>query len=239
MTQSHDLVRPVVSGRSVGPALPPFDRGLAAPGPRARVAGKFLEAGGEKLYVRGVTYGTFRPDEQGREFTDLDLVSSDFAAMAAAGINAVRTYTVPPTALLDLAARHGLRVMVGLPWEQHVAFLDDPELARSIEARVREGVRACAGHPAVLCYSVGNEIPAPIVRWHGAHKVERFLERLCRAVKDEDPAAIVTYVNYPSTEYLQLPFLDVVAFNVYLESQPRLEAYLARLHNLAGARPLL
>jgi hypothetical protein len=35
-------------------------------------------------------------------------------------------------------------------------------------------------------------------------------------------------VNYPSTEYLELPFIDFVAFNVYLESQQNLAAYLAR-----------
>ena len=43
----------------------------------------------------------------------------------------------------------------------------------------------------------------------------------------------------PSTEYLRLPFLDFVSFNVYLESQERLDAYLARLQNIAGDRPLL
>ena len=205
---------------------------------RPHAAGKFLYVGEEKLYVRGVTYGTFRPDAQGGEF-DPEQVTGDFAQMAAHGINAVRTYTVPPRWLLDVALEHELRVMVGLPWEQHVAFLDDRSLRRSIEARVREGVRACAGHPAVLSYALGNEIPAPIVRWHGRRPVERFLERLYEAAKDEDPEGIVTYVNYPTTEYLQLPFLDVVAFNVYLESRERLEAYLARLQNLAGDRPVL
>ena len=109
----------------------------------------------------------------------------------------------------------------------------------SIEARVRAGVRACAGHPAVLCYAIGNEIPAPIVRWYGNRRVEQFLERLYRAAKDEDPEGLVTYVNYPTTEYLQLPFLDLVCFNVYLETQERLEAYLARLQNIAGDRPVL
>jgi beta-galactosidase/beta-glucuronidase len=129
--------------------------------------------------------------------------------------------------------------MVGLPWEQHTAFLDDQGRRRSIEERVRVGVRACAGHPAVLCYAIGNEIPAPIVRWHGRRRVERFLARLYRAVKAEDPAGLVTYVNYPSTEYLQLPFLDFACFNVYLEDRERLAAYLARLQNLAGDRPLI
>jgi GT2 family glycosyltransferase len=129
--------------------------------------------------------------------------------------------------------------MVGLPWEQHVAFLDDPALVRSIERRVRDGVRACAAHPAVLCYAVGNEIPAPIVRWHGRKRIERFLRRLYEAAKDEDPAGLVTYVNYPTTEYLDLSFLDLHCFNVYLEERERLEAYLARLHNLSGEKPLL
>jgi GT2 family glycosyltransferase len=166
-------------------------------------------------------------------------VERDFGQMAANGINALRTYTLPPRRLLDAAQRHGLLVMVGLAWEQHVAFLDHPGRGEDIERRLREGVRACAGHPAVLAYSIGNEIPAPIVRWHGKRRVERFLERLYRAAKSEDPGGLVTYVNYPTTEYLELPFLDFVCFNVYLEEQERLEAYLARLHSLAGERPLV
>jgi len=118
-------------------------------------------------------------------------------------------------------------------------FFDYRDCARAIEAMVRREVRAAAGHPAVLCYAIGNEIPSSVVRWHGARKVERFLERLYDAAKEEDPEALVTYVNYPSTEYLKLGFLDLVAFNVYLESRSRFDAYLARLHNVAGDRPVL
>jgi GT2 family glycosyltransferase len=69
--------------------------------------------------------------------------------------------------------------------------------------------------------------------------VERYLERMYRVVKHEDPEGLVTYVNYPTTEYLRLPFLDLVCFNVYLETQDRFDAYLARLQNIAGDRPLL
>ena len=129
--------------------------------------------------------------------------------------------------------------MVEVPWEQHVTFLDDRRRARSIEERVGAGVRACASHPAVFGYSVGNEIPSPIVRWHGRKRVERFIHRLYHAVKAEDPDALVTYVNYPTTEFLELPFLELVCFNVYLESKDLLQGYLARLQNLAGNRPLV
>jgi GT2 family glycosyltransferase len=213
----------------------------AYPGFRSRVErrGKFLFAGESKLYVRGVAYGTFRPNEEGVLFPAREAVERDFAAMAAHGINTIRTYTVPPRWLLDLAERHGLFVIVGIPWEQHVAFLHSRRRARSIEQRVRAGVRECGGHPAVLAYAIGNEIPSSIVRWHGRRAIERFLERLYWAAKHEDPEALVTYVNYPSTEYLQLPFLDFVCFNVFLEAEEHLDAYLARLQNISGDRPLL
>ena len=206
---------------------------------RPRALGKFIFAGEAKLYVRGVTYGTFRPLEDGHEFPEPAVVERDFAAMAANGLNAVRTYTVPPGWLLDCAQRHGLRVMVGLAVERYIGFLADTRGGPDVEGLVRAGVRACAGHPAVLCYAIANEIPAPTVRWLGGHRLERYLKRLYQVVKAEDPDALVTYVNYPSTEYLRLPFLDLVCFNVYLESRERFDAYLARLQNIAGDRPLV
>jgi O-antigen biosynthesis protein len=213
--------------------------GAVSPPTRPTAHGKSLFLGDEKLYVRGVTYGTFRPNDETRDFPSREAVAEDFAAMAANGINAVRVYTVPPRWLLDLALQHGLFVMVGLPWEQHVTFLDEPARCRSIKQRVAAGVRACAGHPAILCYAIGNEIPSSIVRWHGRQRIERFVEQLYLAAKDEDPDALVAYVNYPSTEYLQLPFVDVVCFNVFLETGAQFESYLARLQNIAGDRPLV
>ncbi|HTL55116.1 MAG TPA: glycosyltransferase [Candidatus Limnocylindrales bacterium] len=206
---------------------------------RPEVRGKFIFLGEEKLYLRGVTYGTFRPDPSGHEFPTRQTVEADFAQMSANGINALRVYTPPPRWLLDLAEQHGLWVMVGLPVERSASFLDYDKCELCIEETVREEVRACGGHPAVLCYSIGNEIPASIVRWQGRRKVERFLERLYRVVKQEDPQALVTYVNYPSTEYLRLPFLDFLSFNVYLEDQQRLQDYLARLQTTASERPLV
>src|SRR5436189_2695582 len=124
-----------------------------ADAPRPTVEGKFLALGGEKLHVRGVTYGTFAPDQDGSHYPPPEVVDWDFGLMASHRVNAVRTYTVPPRWLLDTAHRHGLLVMVGLPWEQHVAFLDEPGRPDSIEERVREGVRACSGDPAGLCVS--------------------------------------------------------------------------------------
>src|SRR6266542_3700013 len=143
---------------------------------RPTVRGKFLFVGDQKFYVKGVTYGPFTADGGG--YRSPETVERDFALIARSGLNAVRCYTAPPRWLLDAALRHGLRVMVGIPWEQHVAFLDRGRRARDIVRRVRDQVRACRAHPAVLCYAVGNEIPASIVRWHGRRRDERFLARL-------------------------------------------------------------
>src|SRR2546421_536077 len=206
---------------------------------RPKVRGKFFYVGTEKFWVRGISYGTFYVDDNGEERRTEEMVRRDFAQIAASGFNVVRIHTGPPRWFLDLALEHGLRVMVGLNWGEHMAFLDEPGKVREIENRVRRWIRTCAGHPAVLCYSVGNEIPASIVRWHGRRRVEKFIERLYRIAKEEDPDALVTYVNYASTEYLRLPFLDFLTFNVYLESTEALEDYLARLHSLSDDRPVL
>src|SRR5262252_9004100 len=97
--------------------------------------GRSILLGAQKLHVRGVTYGTFASSD-GHSLPRIDQVRRDFAQMAEAGVNAVRVYEPPPAWLLDLALELGLRVMVGLAWEQHVAFLDDPRRTRSIIEKI-------------------------------------------------------------------------------------------------------
>jgi GT2 family glycosyltransferase len=206
---------------------------------RPVVRGKFLYVENEKFWVKGVSYGTFLIGEDGEEKLARETVERDFALMAEHGFNVVRVHTGPPRWLLDVAQENGLRVMVGLNWGEQMAFLDDRVRVGEITDKIRRWIRRCSGHPAVFCYSVGNEITSSIVRWHGRKRVEKFVHRLYRIAKEEDPAALVTYVNYPSTEYLRLPFLDFLCFNVYLESKEAFEDYLARLHSLSNDSPVL
>jgi O-antigen biosynthesis protein len=219
----------------------PTLRRHASPASSARVVadGKFLRVDDRRFLIKGVTYGTFAPDAHGYQFPPLTQIAEDFRLMAELGINSVRTYTPPRLDLLDEAARHGLRVMVGIPWSQHVAFLDDRSLRRQIRHEIAAKVRELAGHPGVLAIALGNEIPPSVVRWHGRLRVDRFLRALYSDAKAIAPDALFTYVNFPPTEFLDLSFFDICAFNVYLHREAELRAYLARLQNVAGHKPLL
>ena len=112
---------------------------------RPYVRGKSLFVGGEKLYVRGVTYGPFG-SETGRDFPNAERVARDFSVMAANGVNAVRTYTVPPS-WFSTRPTSGLYVLAGLPWEQHVTFLDDRSRRRSVEGARARRFAPAAGTP--------------------------------------------------------------------------------------------
>jgi glycosyltransferase involved in cell wall biosynthesis len=204
-----------------------------------QVEGKFLRVGGERFWVKGVTYGTFRSNEQGEPYPPLDQLRDDFARMAEAGINTVRFYTPPSDRIADAAAEARMYLIPDICWGPRKCELHQPGDLRAIFEWTRGHARRLAGHPSILMFSIGNEIPPLLVRWYGRRQVEAFLNELHDAVKAEAPAALVTYACHPPTEHLHLPFLDVVSFNVYLEREPEFGRYLSRLHALAGDRPVL
>lgn len=65
------------------------------------------------------------------------------------------------------------------------------------------------------------------------------ISELADEVRSVDADRLVTYANYPSTEYLRLDDLDFLTFNVFLERKADLRRYLTRLHTMAGERPLV
>ncbi|HEY7790594.1 MAG TPA: glycosyltransferase [Vicinamibacterales bacterium] len=234
MTSTFSFIEPAaLDSRAPEPGAPD------APRPADGLDGKFLRAAGRRFLIKGVAYGTFAPDARGRQFPLQAQSAADFAMMAALGFNTVRVYTPPDVALLDQAAAAGLRVMAGLPWTAHVAFLDDRTLRRQIRQDMAARMREIGSHPALLLSALGNEIPAAVVRWHGRRRVEHFLRELYDEAKQACPEGLFTYVNFPPTEYLELPFFDVCAFNVYLHRERDLRGYIARLQHIAGHKPLL
>ena len=212
---------------------------------RVHVDGKHFAVGSERFTFRGVTYGTFAPREADEaRFPDRDQVKRDFDAIADAGFTVVRTYTAPPDDVLDLAADYDLRVLAGAFWPDWryltgTGAREARRIASGARAEVAAQAQRLAGRPEVLGISLGNEIPADVLRWYGTERIARVLDELADVVREHDPEMLVTYANYPTAEYLPLPGVDFLTFNVFLEREQDLRRYLTRLHHLAGDRPLV
>ena len=211
---------------------------------KVAVDGKQFAVGRARFDFRGVTYGTFAPRADGQQFPDRDQVKRDFAAMCEAGFTVVRTYTAPPDDVIELAGDWGLRILAGVfypDWRYSVGA--SRRQARRVSHAACDAVRAearrLAGAEQVLGLVLGNEVPADVVRWLGTARVARAISRLAEVVRAEDAEQLVTYANFPTTEFLSVPTLDFATFNVYLPDQTDLRRYLTRLHHLSGDRPLV
>jgi glycosyltransferase involved in cell wall biosynthesis len=211
-----------------------------APKPeRVIVDGKFFRLGATRFFVKGITYGPFAANGRGEMFPEPAQADKDLAQLCGLGANVLRVYDVPPGWFLDSAARHGLKLLVDVPWSKHTCFFESYEVQRQARQAVRDAVALGRGHPALFALSLVNEVPAEIVRWSGPRRVARFIDDLVAEAKGIDPACLCTFASFPPTEFLAPRNIDFLCFNVYLEQEPAFEAYLARLQTLAGTKPLL
>ena len=208
------------------------------------VDGKQFAVDGGRFTFRGVTYGTFEPRDDGSRFPGCDRMKQDLVDIASAGFTVLRTYTPPPDDLLELADEQGLKVLAGIfypDWRylHGSSRRQQRQVLRDARQEVEQVARRLAGNPTVLAVSVGNELPADVVRWVGTDRATSWIDELAATVHDADAGHLVTYANYPTAEYLSPEGLDFLTFNVFLERPEDLRRYLSRLHNVAGDRPLV
>ena len=155
------------------------------------------------------------------------------------GVNTVRVHEVPEEEFVAACRQRGLHILVTLSWTQHVDFFADQSLLVEARERLVGAVTRYRGDTTIFAWLVGSEIPATLVRWMEPRRVKRALEDLIDAGREADPDALFSYASYPSTEYLMPANADFACYNIYLEEGEALERYLARLHHVAGDRPLL
>src|SRR4051812_27586671 len=113
---------------------PPLSAPVLATGPLEPidVRAKFFFESGRKWFLKGVTYGPFKPNADGDLIATPEQAERDFELMREMGLNLIRLSHAPPRWLLDLAAAHGLRALISIPWTQHVEFLNSRRLSRQI-----------------------------------------------------------------------------------------------------------
>ncbi len=194
--------------------------------------GKFFRRDKHRVWLRSVTYGPFPPGKPASH-------SDEFARIREMRFTSIRVFTLPEKPLLDAAQHAGLSVFAGLDWEQHGDFLTHPNRLSSAHVKLTTWLRAYASHPALAGIYVGNEIRSDLVRWMGATAVREAIETLIELGRSIAPHLLFAYANYPSTEYIEPANADFSAFNIYLEDKETFTAYLRRLQNIAGDRPLV
>jgi glycosyltransferase involved in cell wall biosynthesis len=180
-----------------------------------------------------VTYGPF-PDPQPEH-------ADEFQRMVDLGIDGIRVYQSPSQDLLDAAEEAGLIVFMGFDWMWNRVFLGGADQAVFEQAKIdlKKELEQWGGHPAVVACFVANEVRPDIANWSSPVRVRESLEELIDIVKSEAPHLLAAYASYPSSEYLEPSNADFSAMNVYLEQPEKYQAYLKRLHHLAGDRPVL
>jgi hypothetical protein len=178
-----------------------------------------LTVNGAPYEVKGVTYG---PPQNAA-----DGYMRDLAAM---GVNTIRIWGVDDThtpALLDTAARHGIKVIVGHWLNQGADYVNDTAYKAGVKSEIVARVNALKNRQGVLLWDIGNEViltmqdhglPADVVEQRRV-AYARFVEEVARAVHAADPNHPVTstdaYTHAWTYYQAHSPALDLLAVNSY------------------------
>ena len=134
-----------------------------------------------------------------------------------------RTNNGKNTALevLDEAHKHGLMVTMGIEVarERHGFDYNDQEKVDAQRERIREEVIAIKDHPALLIWSIGNELNLrysnPNV-WNAVNDISKMIHEI-----DPNHPTTTTLAGISKREILEInkraPELDILSFQVYGE----------------------
>jgi hypothetical protein len=109
-----------------------------------------MQVNGAPYEIKGITYG---PPQQ-----SLDGYVRDLKAM---GVNTIRTWGVDDAntpALLNTAARHGLKVIVGHWLNQGADYVNDTAYKTAVKNEIVARVNALKAYQGILLWDVGNEV---------------------------------------------------------------------------------
>ncbi|WP_163932855.1 glycoside hydrolase family 2 TIM barrel-domain containing protein [Paraferrimonas sp. SM1919] len=153
---------------------------------------------------------------------------SNFAALAQAGGNTIRTWsTHNADALLEQAKQHNLMVLMGIDVQKQLHGFDynDEQAVAAQFARVKQQVLAYQNHPQILGWIVANE-PNLLFDEQGGlaevnPKVYMAISDIIDFIHEHDPNKLVTYSfagaieSHIKTALKYTPQVDFVSVQVY------------------------
>lgn len=211
---------------------------------RVEVEGRHLRLNEERFAVRGTAYGPFAPRSDGARYPEAALLQADLEAMAATGLNTIRTFDVPPADLLNAAAEVGLRVLVGLDYPD---WRFEPFPDRSSGHRIATAGLAAVDRlfkrvdnpSVVLAVSVGRTLPADLVRVHHPGAVAETLASIVDRVQTLDPSVLATYTGRVGDDLVMLDGCDLLSVVLDADCASTFQRSLVRLQQARPAKPLL
>ena len=139
--------------------------GLPESGPRSiarfgrRVAALFIDwAIAWVIAAAFFADGPFQPNADGDPFPGPRQVKADFEHILELGGNCIRVYHVPPTWMLDMASKLGLKIFLDVAWPKNLSFIENPDLMRQAHEAVRHAAKCCGNHDAIFAISVVNGV---------------------------------------------------------------------------------
>lgn len=170
----------------------------------------------------------------GEEFFIKGVASNNFYKEAALyGANTVRTYGVSDVsrAVLDEAYEAGIYVNFGLYMKREVDGFDyNNEAAVKLQLDVmKEAVIRFKDHPALLCWSIGNEAEASYTNtklWTAINDVAKYIKQ----VDPNHPTTVAlagSNVDRIQNVRIMAPDIDILSINSYAPTLPNVTANLA------------
>ncbi len=203
-----------------------------------------LRVDGQPFYIRGIAYNPGHDWRDNHTPLTRRELRSDFSRLRATGANTIRRYGRgwADRNLLRTAQEHRLKVLYGFWFDQDLDYVATPEKLVAYTAEVEATVRAWRDEPALLAWSLGNEVWG-LLKHHFAqpyltevrHAHIDFVEHLARRIHALDPKRPVFAVHEHSAQLagtfadfaLGAPSLDFTGVNSYYED------HIARLRGLA------
>jgi len=167
--------------------------------------------------------GRFSFYRNGKPFLVKGAVGNSYLAeLAACGGNTISSWdTGHFQSILNEANQYNIAVMAGLdiPNSEYVTFYDDEKKTNELVEKYQFIVRKYKNHPALLAWSLGNELRMPISATSSSFY--KTYNRLLKMIHMEDPnhPVTTTIINYQKSSILNINWkirdLDFISINTY------------------------
>ena len=204
----------------------------------------YLRIDGEDVLLKGVCYSPYMPGENPLDGPPtLVNVKRDFRWMKQAGINVIRSYAPLQDHILDIAESFDLYVIEGInisPGGGQFRDFWEPRYNQESKNLLINTIEMHKDHENIIMWCIGNELDCGVIQKVGVPAARSFLLDLYRTAKTLDNTRPITHALPPWEDWLELPFFDVISFNVYsFQTQMNYLDYLVFLRKKYKEKPFL